>query len=311
MAQEIYHLVCCVDNNYVPHCGVMLTSLLENNKDERIRVHVLDNALTEECREALRGIVERKYGQELAFYPLASDWSASFPATCSYVSLTVYSKLFIASMLPAEVKKVLYLDCDIIVLKSLHELWHCDLSGKAMAAVRDAHRRLEDDCRRLGIDCQTEGYYNAGVMLFNLDYLRSMNFLEKSLDFVSKHASRLPYHDQDVLNGVLHGHILSLPLRYNLHDHLFHRKRYMSREEIRLADREMRPEHRVIIHFSSRRKPWSTRCLHPLRKSYFYYLDMTEWRGRRPRDTFKEWCWRWNRRISGWLHGVNGYRRVR
>ena len=50
MAQEICHLVCCVDNNYVPHCGVMLTSLLENNKDERIRVHVLDNALTEECR---------------------------------------------------------------------------------------------------------------------------------------------------------------------------------------------------------------------------------------------------------------------
>ena len=311
MAQEICHLVCCVDDHYVPYCGVMLTSVLENNKGERIVVHVLDNALAERGRESLRGIVERKYGQQLCFHPLSSGWKDSFPATNSYVSLTTYCKLFIAAILPLSIGKVLYLDCDIVVVGSLHDLWSRDLSGKAMAAVRDSHRGLEEDYRRLGIDGQTEGYYNAGVMLLNLDYLRDMHFLERALDFVASHASGLVYHDQDVLNGVLHGHILSLPPRYNLHDHLFRRKRYMSESEVRLAEQEMRPEHRVIIHFSSNKKPWSTRCLHPLRKLYFQYQDLTEWRDQRPRYTFKEWCWRWNRRVSGWLHWANGYRRVR
>ena len=300
MAQEICHLVCCVDDNYVPYCGVMLTSVLENNKGEHIVVHVLDNALTDRGRESLRGIVERKYGQQICFYPLSSDWQGSFPSTCSYVSLTTYCKLFISAILPASVDKVLYLDCDIIVVGALRDLWNRDLSGKAMAAVKDAHRGLEEDCRRLGIDWQTEGYYNAGVMLLNLDYLRDTHFLEQALDFVASHASGLKYHDQDVVNGVLHGHILSLPPRYNLHDHLFRCRRALSDEEARLVDCEMQPACRVIVHFSSRRKPWGTRCLHPLRKLYFHYQDLTEWRGQRPRYMFKEWCWLWNRRVSAW-----------
>ena len=53
MAQEICHLVCCVDNNYVPHCGVMLTSLLENNKGERIRVQIAGRYIREGWFEPL------------------------------------------------------------------------------------------------------------------------------------------------------------------------------------------------------------------------------------------------------------------
>ena len=310
MAQEICHLVCCVDDNYVPYCGVMLTSVLENNKGERIVVHVLDNALTDGNRGALRRIVEQR-GQQICFHPLSSDWQAAFPATNSYVSLTAYARLFTADILPASVSKALYLDCDVIVTGSLHELWECDLTGKALAAVRDAHFGLTDDCQRLGIDSRTDSYYNDGIMLLNLDYLRAMNFREKVFSFVASYGDRLIYHDQDVVNGVLHGHILSLPPRYNLHDHLFRCRRALSDEEARLVDCEMQPACRVIVHFSSRRKPWGTRCLHPLRKLYFHYQDLTEWRGQRPRYTFKEWCWLWNRRVSGWLHWVNGYRRVR
>lgn len=310
MAQEFCHLVCCVDDNYVPYCGVMLASVLENNREEHIVVHVLDNALTDRGRESLRHIVEQR-GQQICFHPLSSDWQSAFPATNSYVSLTAYGRLFTPDILPASVSKALYLDCDVIVTGSLRELWEWDLRGKALAAVRDAHFGLEDDCRRLSIDSRTEGYYNDGIMLLNLDYLRAMNFKEKMFSFVASYGGRLLYHDQDVVNGVLHGHILPLPPRYNLHDHLFRRKRALSDEEAHLADREMQPEHRVIIHFSSKRKPWGTRCLHPLRKLYFHYLDMTEWRGQRPQYTFSERCWWWNRRLSEWLHWVNGYRRVR
>lgn len=310
MKQEVCHTVCCVDNNYVPYCGVMLTSLLENNKSESIMVHILDNGLTKEGHKSLHDIVEGKYGQHIAFYTLSSEWLKDFPATNSYVSLTTYCKLFIAAILPETVGQVLYLDCDIIVSGSLHDLWHIDLTGKAMAAVRDAHRGIEKDCQRLGINYQTEGYYNAGVMLLNLEYWRKTDFLKTALDFISVQGPDLPYHDQDVLNGTLHGCILPLPLRYNLHDHLFHRKRYMNAEDIQLAEQEMRPGRRAIIHFSSKRKPWGTRCLHPLRKLYFHYQDMTEWKGMRPKCTFKDRCWRWNRQLSGCLHWVNGYKHV-
>ncbi len=30
-------IVCCTDNNYIKYCCVMLTSLLENNKEENLK----------------------------------------------------------------------------------------------------------------------------------------------------------------------------------------------------------------------------------------------------------------------------------
>lgn len=304
-------IVCCTDMNYVPYCGVMLTSLLENNRGTGVTVHIIGNELTNEGHDALRRIVEKKYGQQTVFYPLDGKLLDAFPETCSYVSLTAYVKLFIADILPTNIHKALYLDGDLVVVGPLKDLWDYSLDGKAMAAVKDAHRRIEDDCRRLGVDFQREGYFNSGVMLLNLDYWRKNNVLQKALDFLAVHADQLPYHDQDVLNGTLHGQILPLPLRYNLHDCLFHTHRYLQPEDEALVEQELSPEHRVVIHFSSRRKPWGTRCLHPLRKLYFDYQDRTEWSGMRPKDTFKERCWRFNRRLSGWLGWVNGYRRIR
>ena len=304
-------IVCCTDTNYIPHCGTMLVSLFENNRNGNITIHLLHNNLSKKDQAALHNIVEKMYNQHIIFYPLKDDLLATFPATNSYVSLAAYSKLFIANLLPPTIKKALYLDCDIIVVNTLRKLWEYDLTGIAMAAVKDVHKGIYEDCKRLNINYKKEGYYNSGVMMPNLDYWRKMNFLEIALKFVEENHSNLYYHDQDVLNGVLHGHILTLPYRYNLHDFLFHRKRYLETEDVFIAEQELCPDKRTIIHFSSKRKPWGTRCLHPLRKLYFLYLDKTEWRNRLPQYTFKDICWRWNRTLSGWLHWVNGYRNIK
>lgn len=301
-------IVCCTDTNYVKYCCVMLTSLLENNQGEDIAVHILDNAINDEAKGVIRNIVEHKYGQKIFFYALNENILKKFPSTCSYVSLTTYYKLFIPHILPLSIHKALYVDCDIIVLNSLHSLWEYDLSDKAAAAVKDAHRGLDEDCKRLGYDYHKDDYYNAGVILMNLDYLRKYDFVDKSINYVIQNADILKYHDQDVLNGLLHGQILPLPHRYNLHDTLYHDKRYISKEQISIIEEEMQPEKRVIIHFSSRRKPWGSRCLHPLRKLYFLYLDMTTWKRERPILSFKDRIWRLNRTISGQLGWVNGYK---
>lgn len=301
-------IVCCTDTNYVKYCCVMLTSLLENNQAEEIVIHILDNSIDKKSKELIRNIVEQKYEQKVFFYPLDKHLLKDFPPTNSYVSLTTYCKLFIPVLLPSTVHKVLYVDCDIIVVNSLHGLWDYDLTDKPAAAVKDAHKDLYKDCERLGYNYYKDDYYNAGVILLNLDYLRKYDYVQNSIDYVIQNAKSLKYHDQDVLNGLLHGQILPLPYRYNLHDNLYHTKRYSSKEQIPTIEKELKPDKRTIIHFSSKRKPWDSRCLHPLRKLYFTYLDMTIWKGERPELTLKDQKWRLNRIISGWLHWVNGYR---
>lgn len=301
-------IVCCTDTNYVKYCCVMLTSLLENNQAEEIAIHILDNSIDNDSKELIRNIVEHKYNQKLFFYILDDNLLQNFPSTNSYVSLTTYCKLFIPIILPLSIHKVLYVDCDIIVVNSLNGLWDYDLTDKAVAAVKDAHKDLDKDCERLGYDYYKDDYYNAGVLLFNLDYLRKYDYVQKAIDYAIQNSNSLKYHDQDVLNGLLHGRILSLPHRYNLHDYLFHRKRYIVQGQISTIEKELHPSKRIIIHFSAKRKPWGSRCLHPLRKLYFFYLDMTIWKGERPILSLKDRKWRLNRIISGWFHWNNGYR---
>ena len=58
------NIVCNIDNNYVRHCAVMLTSLLENNKTEDIHIFIIADDLTEGSQEALADIVQGTYRQQ-------------------------------------------------------------------------------------------------------------------------------------------------------------------------------------------------------------------------------------------------------
>jgi lipopolysaccharide biosynthesis glycosyltransferase len=54
-----------------------------------------------------------------------------------HITLAAYARIFLSDILPASWSKVLYLDCDLIVRRSLLELWSTELDGYAIAAVRE------------------------------------------------------------------------------------------------------------------------------------------------------------------------------
>lgn len=301
-------IVCSTDDNYIKYCCVMLTSLLENNKAENITVHVLGDNLEKKHKEVLRDIVETRYRQRIFFYIIDNKLVKGFPNSAhSYLSLVAYYRLFITSVLPATVHKVLYLDCNLIVTHSIKDLWNVDIVGRPLAAVKDAHKGMKEHCALLEVDCVRYGYFNTGVVLFNLDYLREYGLEHRAIRFIDEKRQYITFHDQDVLNGLFHKQALFLPYRYNLHDRLYRRKRYVDAETLPVVREELK--HPVIIHFSSGKKPWKSRCLHPCRYLYFHYLDMTVWQGERPDMPLKDRLWRWNRLLASFLHLANGYRK--
>ena len=45
------NIVCATDDNYVPLCGIMLTSLLENNRGSHVDIYILTKGLNSGSRE--------------------------------------------------------------------------------------------------------------------------------------------------------------------------------------------------------------------------------------------------------------------
>lgn len=99
--------------------------------------------------------------------------------------------------------KVLILDCDTIVEKDISSLWEYDLDYYGMA-------RQHGDGRN---GMFTTGYYfNAGVMMCNLNKLRDGTEAEIRRRLNEK---KYTYPEQDCINEVCKDHITTLPGRYN------------------------------------------------------------------------------------------------
>ena len=166
-------------------------------------------------------------------------------ATLPHVSKMTYARLLIPYVFPDNVSRVLYLDADLLVLDDLGPLWETDLEGAAVGAVLDRWN-LQFKQNEPGLEDvpRVRDYFNAGVLLIDLDRWREQRISEKALNYLSRHP-RTPFSDQDALNVVCDGFWKKLNPRWNFQDHY----------ETSLSD--MRAEQKPsIVHFVMREKPW-------------------------------------------------------
>ena len=275
-------IVCSTDNCYVMQTGIMLTSLFENNREADIRVHVLHNGIDSNSI-TLIGRIASDYGQKIKFYLVDESLFSAFPIgrngqnTHVGTSYATYFRLFLSELLPNDINRVLYLDGDIIVMDSLNELWATDMHDKAIAAVPDSYNNKIEHYNRLHYP-QLMGYFNAGVLLINLDYWRTNNVVSAFCQYASARPDSLYCHDQDILNYVFRDCKIVLPLRYNmLNEYWFKTRHSVVSWEF---DNQIHygQQHPAIIHFTGLPKPWFSNCHHPMKPEFEHYRTMTPWR---------------------------------
>ena len=268
-------IVCSTDDMYVQHCGTMLTSLFENNKEEQIFVYVLTSGLSMRNSNSLKAIVD-KYNGEYCCLTINDKLLEKCPIReTDHLTIVTYYRLLIPQILPLNITKVLYLDCDIIINSSLKELWEIDISDWALGAVEEHGCSLNDAYERLEYESKY-GYFNAGVLLINVDYWRKNKVVERIADFIAVNSSKLKAHDQDVLNALFHDKYLHLDCKWNVEEAFFHNSTIVKNnysEELLNAIKNP-----VILHYTWKPKPWEAGCEHPLKNMYYIYLEQTEWK---------------------------------
>ena len=116
-------------------------------------MHVVANGLSEADRTVLSDLAIT-YGASIAFYEVPQEKLEGYAIRWEgqRLPMVVFYRCLLASLLPDSVKKALYLDSDILVLKPLDDFWNTNLEGKALAGVPDDFTVNPVHCNRLGYD---------------------------------------------------------------------------------------------------------------------------------------------------------------
>ena len=119
-------------------------------------------------------------------------------------------------------KKIIYLDSDIVVNLDIRELWKIELDDKALAAlpeteIANAKYRLNAPNQYLMKNnfVRYEDYFNAGVLVIDLNYLRANEeLIPRGLRFYGEHP-QCKHFDQDILNYLFSKDYVRLPAKFN------------------------------------------------------------------------------------------------
>jgi len=273
------YIVGVADNAYVQHLAVMFASLLINHKGAMPEIFVIGDTLHDENKTRMRETINR-FGAALHFLQGDGFLSEKFRVS-RHITRAAYLKIFIPELLPAEIDKVIYLDCDIVVEIDIAQLWNMDIGGHYLAAVPDCilNNRLRDLCGKEGLP-----YFNSGVMLMNLRKWRKDKIAAKTLTYIEQYNEKLLYHDQDALNAVVQGRWLVLDERFNLQTPFLPNDISTGRDD---ALRCGAVNGRMIIHYTGRGKPWQPFSPHPFRDHYYKYLRHTAWNSFNPKWTLR------------------------
>ena len=171
-------------------------------------------------------------------------------------SYTPYTLLrLLSDRLPLLPDKVLYLDTDTVFAADPAPLYHTDMAGYELGVVRDRYGRFFFG----------PNYFNAGMLLMNMRYLRETGTLRRAADMVARKKIFLP--DQGALNKAVK-HKLMLPRRYN------------EQKEV-LPDTVIRHFSMTITSFVPLRtqnvKPWNVEGMHELLNCHEFDDILARW----------------------------------
>ena len=263
------HIAFGINDAYAPYISVTIKSIVENNRGNDIRIHVLTDRISNSNQRRLADAVEGCKSAKLEIHTVDDSFLNGLK-TGVWTIYTWY-RVLLPSILPIEVKKVLYLDADTLVTTDLRELFSVDMTEKSIAATVDIQSFDKRAFERCGYE-QHKQYICTGVLLMNLEYWRKNGLAETLVDWANSNSERIMFPDQDAINYVCRDTKIILPLRFGIlnaffENDVFYTERYSSQ----LRDCI---EHPGIIHYAGC-YPWiKIFATHPMNEMYMKYNKM-------------------------------------
>lgn len=246
------------DERYAPCLAVTLLSCVLHTKHPLDFV-VLDGGIAAPTQQALRGMLQKQAPLcTLEFYRVDSSLFEAMP-DIAHFSRHAYYRYLIPQLKP-DIKKALYIDCDILVQADIAELFELPLSGHCLGAAPYRYEKMPLDAatkghklwaaklkKKLGLP-ENHIYFNSGILLLDCEAMRRQDWVPRLFALTHEKAALLECPDQDILNLVCaeSGGYRTLPDEWNV----------LVDIDIDLGIQYPRPPH--LLHFTGGKdmRPW-------------------------------------------------------
>jgi lipopolysaccharide biosynthesis glycosyltransferase len=282
--REPFVLVFGADDNYAMSLAVTLYSVLINVRSCSLVLYIVDGGISELNKQRLLRIIdENKIISHFEWLkpdiPKLGDLKVA-----GHVTAATYFSLLVQDLVPERFEKAIFLDCDLIAETDIYKLWQKEIGNNALLAVRDflipcvsspgGVARFKELGHEPGLP-----YFNAGVLVFNLQRWRVENINQKIFHYLRKYRKHLNFRDQEGLNAVLAGEWGMLDPRWNVASSILSIERWeeSSVKNTLTAIKDELIHNPYIYHFIGPGKPWHLNCEHPAKVKWRRYLKESRW----------------------------------
>ncbi|TKC09331.1 glycosyltransferase family 8 protein [Pedobacter frigoris] len=261
-------IVTVTDNHYLILLAALLKSIeINHHSEEIIDMNIVGDHISDANRNKFNSSF-RNQSINIIWHDMKSIMSKSvkLPADKTSYPLNIYMRLFFSAFIGEEVKRVLYLDVDMIVLSEISTLYHTDLKSFPIGAVLDPKIKTFDNSwggiknyKELGLDGNA-AYFNTGLLLIDIDEWKKNNTTQKVIDCIEKNKSYLNYPDQYGLNVVFADNWFHIDPSWNT---------------FAASAPDVLPN---LIHFTERKPIYQSYTYSPEYQGIFFsFLKLTEW----------------------------------
>ena len=278
------NILLTANSRYLCAIKTVIYSLREHTR-QPIEVYLLYNQMSLQDLDDLKEYVQDKCSASLVGYHVKEDFFESLQME-EHFSPIIYYRLIAQKLLPDTVSRILYLDVDVMVNGNIDDFYSTDFQGRGIVACENFDDSSEYK-ERLGLK-NTSHYVNAGVILFNMEYVRKMVPEKAVIGCIRKYSGIMKWYDQDILNVLYEDSMICcVDERYNFQTGCSPDKVQGLKDSLKNAK---------IIHFTGSLKPWMRGYMGSAGGKYYKLLWRSGSKGKAVElsvyNTMRRWYWR-------------------
>lgn len=260
----------CFDENYALNGAMALYSAAENiQKNVKIKAYIIDGGIRKETKERFKKILSRN----LDIVWLTPDLSIfdNLPLS-SWTTKVAHSRLLLPYIIQDDIKKIIYLDSDILVIGDLLNLWKIPLNNYFLAAFQDT--TYTNVYKKVNSQVLVEAgmnsffpYFNSGFLIIDINSWKKNNILLEYIEILRNIGNKFTHCNQDAMNIIFNNKWIKLKkeMQYKNKTNNYFFEKYKKLEE-----------YLVFIHYTGK-KPGFPGCKHPKKSIFYEYVYSSHW----------------------------------